>query len=201
MRYFYSLTVCYGLMLLAVPVLAVVAYGQRHKGVRGIVYTGLFVAVILSLEGVQVRGRYPYMAVLAVLITFLAVMLYMAFHGYLNLPVKKSIPVSVAIFLVLLLGWGAFQGYGNLAREAGQFFAPERYAYSTWSDAYDSLLIRELLGSARIVGEVKLSQEELFDYGTGEWYYGEEGEGIWQREGMTLEDNKAYWQQFLLWIR
>ncbi len=196
LRYFYSLTVCYGLMLLAVPVLAVVAYGQRHKGVRGIVYTGLFVAVILSLEGVQVRGRYPYMAVLAVLITFLAVMLYMAFHGYLNLPVKKSIPVSVAIFLVLLLGWGAFQGYGNLAREAGQFFAPERYAYSTWSDAYDSLLIRELLGSARIVGEVKLSQEELFDYGTGEWYYGEEGEGIWQREGMTLEDNKAYWQQF-----
>ena len=196
LRHFYSLTVCFGLMLLAVPVLAVTAYRQRHQGIRGIVYTGLFVAVILSLEGVQVRGSYPYVAVLAVLFSFLAVMVYMVFHGYWNLPGKKCVPISAAVFLVLLLSWGAFQGYGNLAREVGQFLMPQRYAESTWSNAYDSVLVRELLGSARLAGPAKLSQEELFDYGTGEWYFGEEGKGTWERSGMTLEENKAYRQQF-----
>ena len=56
------------------------------------------------------------------------------------------------------------------------------------------VLIRELLGRAENFGEIPLSEEELRSYGTGEWYYGENGTGHWkdQRSGETSGADSAF---------
>ncbi len=187
-----SLSVYFGVLILAAPVLAVFLYRQRHKGVRGILYAGLFTGTLLLTQVFRMYGDYLSMAVFALLATFFAVLLYMAFRGYMDMPVKKTVGVSAAVFLALLLLGGIFRP-DNSAIEL--FLTPERHAGDLWEDGYNGVLIKELLGRAKPAGRADISQEDLYAYGTGKWYFSEDGPGRW--EGIqTLEEMEAYLNQF-----
>lgn len=90
------------------------------------------------------------------------------------------------------LGRAGKPGVGALDR----CIHPEAYAANStaWDDSYNNMLIRELLSRAENFGEVQLSREELLNYGTGEWYYGENGAGHWkdQRIGETSVEESPF---------
>lgn len=55
------------------------------------------------------------------------------------------------------------------------FFSPEKQATGHFEDGYNGVLIKELIRKAEPFGTIKLTKEELMDYGTGTWYFdGEE---------------------------
>lgn len=189
---FFSLSVYFGILILAAPVLAVFLYRQRHKGIRGILYAGLFTGALLLTQMFRMYGDYLYMAVFALLLTFLAVLLYMAFRGYMDIPVKRTVGVSAAVFLLLLLPGGIVRPDGYTVE---LFLTPERQASDLWEDGYNGVLIKELLGKAKLAGQAEITQEELYAYGTGKWYFSENGQGHWEGR-QTLEEMEAYLNQF-----
>lgn len=189
---FFNLSVYFGVLILAAPVLAVFLYRQRHRGVRGILYAGLFTAALLLTQTFRMYGDYLYMAVFALLLTFFAVVLYMAFQGYMDMPVKKTVGVSAAVFLVLLMLGGIFQLGGDTME---LFLTPQRQAANMWEDGYNGVLIEELLGRAEAFGQADLTREELYAYGTGKWYFSENGPGQWESM-QTMEEMEAYLRQF-----
>ena len=77
---------------------------------------------------------------------------------------------------------------------------PESQATSAWTDAYNNVLIRNLLGRAELTGKIRLSEEELVRYGTSEWYYSD-GPGIWKGGSEEAKENfeqyVSYRMQFL----
>lgn len=199
------LTIYFALLLLASPVMAVFAYRQRHKGWKGLFYIFLFVAALLIVQDLVNPGDYLYMAVLALLLVFLAVLLYMNQKEYFSLPKKKACAAMILLFLVLLVSWGMGQsswksknsnGETLLSRTMELFLTPEKQADTTWEDGYNGVLIQELLGKAELLGEIKLSRQELYDYAMGEWYFGEGKKGSWSEDRWnTFEENKAYLAQ------
>ena len=201
-----SPTIHFGMLLLAAPVFAVVAYRQRHKAVKGLWVTALFVFVVMVSQGVSMYGNYIYMAVLALLLTFLIVLFYMCRKDYLDLPKKKACGWVLALFLILLCSFGVGESTGragystdgktSLYRTMELFLTPERQATSTWQDGYNAVLIKELLRQADVIGEIKLSQQELFDYATGAWYYGENPVDL-NSLLYAFEKNMEYLLQFL----
>lgn len=50
-------------------------------------------------------------------------------------------------------------------------FAPATITDSRWDDAYNGVLVKELLTRSSIVGTADISPEELVEYGTGNWYF------------------------------
>lgn len=202
-----SHTVFFGVLLLSAPVMAVFAYRQRHAGRKGLCLTAGFVAVLFLMQSAFSYGTYLYMAILAVLLTFLVTLLYMNHRDYLSLPQKQGYILTVLLFVVLIGCWGLSQSTGRNKDEAGKtqlsrtmelFLTPERQAATTWEDGYNAVIIKELLSRAELIGPVELTEQELYDYATGAWYYGEGKEAVWAEDHfLSFEENKEYLDQFI----
>lgn len=54
-----------------------------------------------------------------------------------------------------------------------KFTAPGNHASSVWDDSYNGILIQDLLSRAPLIGGISMTQSEMMDYGTGEWYFGQ----------------------------
>ena len=181
---------------LGVPVSAVWLYRRRASGFRAIALLTLAQAVYLAALHLS-RGFRPggsWIPVLCLLLTCLGIELYMAGKGWFGGAAGTCVAVAFAGFVVLLTFWAA---PGSQAREIwNRCIHPEAYASTStaWDDSYNNVLIRELLGRAEKFGEIQLSEEELLSYGTGEWYYGENGAGHWtdQRTGETSGADTAF---------
>ena len=174
---------------LGVPVSAVWLYRKRVGGLRTIVLLtlaqGFYLAALHLSRGFRPGGSW--IPVLCLLLTCLGIELYMAVKGWFGGSAGKNMVAAVLGFAVLLAFWAA---PGDRAREVwNRCIHPEAYASisTAWDDSYNNVLIRELLGRAENFGEIQLSREELLSYGTGAWYYGENGAGHWQdqRSGET----------------
>lgn len=81
---------------------------------------------------------------------------------------KKLWSFAAAGSLALLLAYALLPGQ---AWYFHAFVNPDAVARSTWDDAYNGVLIQELLSRAPVAGSISLTQEELMEYGTGEWYF------------------------------
>lgn len=181
---------------LGVPVSAVCLYRRRAGGCQAIMLLTMAQAVYLAALRLS-RGFRPggsWIPVLCLLLTCLGIELYMAVKGWFGGSAGKAIAAAILGFAVLLTFWAA---PGSQARELwNRCIYPEAYAANStaWDDSYNNVLIRELLGRAENFGEIPLSEEELRSYGTGEWYYGENGTGHWkdQRSGETSGADSAF---------
>lgn len=181
---------------LGVPVSAVWLYRRRAGGCRAIALLTLAQAFYLAALRLS-RGFRPggsWIPVLVLLLTCLGTELYLAGKGWLGGKRWKTGAAAAVSFVVLLTFWAA---PGSQARELwNRCIHPEAYASvsTAWDDSYNNVLIRELLGRVENFGEIPLSREELLNYGTGEWYYGENGLGQWtdQRSGERPGTDSAF---------
>lgn len=57
------------------------------------------------------------------------------------------------------------------------FASPGNHASSMWDDTYNGVLIQDLLSRTPLIGGISLTQSQMMDYGTGEWYFGQ-AEGL-----------------------
>lgn len=195
----YSPSVVFGILQLSIPTAVILMYRRRHKGVRGLWPVLLFLLFMAYVSISSWMAEYTYIPVLTLFGTCLGVVIYMTGKGYLAGEKKKGLVVTLLGFVLLLVLWGSSQGE-RLWENLQMAVHPESQATSAWTDAYNNVLIRNLLGRAELTGEVRLREEELVRYGTSEWYY-VDGPGIWKDGSAEAEEDfewyVSYRMQFL----
>ncbi len=191
-----SPSVVFGILQLAIPVSVVLLYRSRHQGVRSLLLIGGVQLLLLGFIGYCYFWGYADVAFLTFLFSCLGAELYMVGKGYLNADKKKGFGTAIACFLILITVWAGVQRE-QVYKELELFINPEAQTESPWEDGYNNVLIRELLGRAKGIGKIELSQEELVRYRTAQWYY-EDGPGVWGGNGInrTLEDYVDYRMQY-----
>ena len=100
---------------------------------------------------------------------------------------KKIKLYMVTTFCTLLFGITIFADQ-NHDTWLKTFLVPEKAVESIWDDAYNGILIQELLSETPWIGGLELSQEELLDYRTGAWYFAERDE---KQIGMIIPQNET----------
>lgn len=195
----FSPSVYYGLLQTAIPVAIVWLYRKRHNPKQSLYAVFVLATAVIYTGYTSYLGEYTFVPVLTLLCSAFAAELYMLLKGWLNVDRKKGLMGLVISFLVLLVLYAVPQRE-NLARSWEQAVHPEAQAYNAWEDAYNNVLIRDLLGKAEPFGEIELTEEELIRYGTGQWYF-EDGPGEWNygdNEGWkSFESHIDYQKQFL----
>jgi len=195
----YSPSVVYGIIQLSIPAAVILMYRRRHKGLLGLWPVGVFLLAMVYISVASYMTDYTYIPMLTLLAASFGAVVYMIGKEYLPVEKKKGMIASALSFVLLLALWGGFQG----EKFSDNFKAavhPETLASSAWTDAYNNVKIRNLLGKAELFGEIDLSEEELVRYGTAQWYY-EDGPGVW-KGGITEDEDDfkeyvAYRMQFL----
>lgn len=187
-----SSVVFLGVVQIGILVGTVIFYRRRNQYFKGIVLLFLYQAAGILLAAGNYWEERTYIPILVLLLSCLGVTLYFLKKGWTNVGKGKGAAAAFAGFALLLILWAAPQW--NQVKESWQVFLnPGERASVTdaWNDAYNNVLIRELLSRARPFGEIRLTEEEMVRYGTSQWYY-EDGEGIWHGEKEPLGDTADF---------
>lgn len=159
-----------GLLLLA-PVLTLFLYSQRTK--KNVLYLGL-IATAAAIGITFFLINWFLLAAIAVFFLSLAgTILYMIGKGIFS--GKKSVLFMKAAAGILLLSI-LFVSLPGQKYNFKVFTKPSTAARDTWADAYNGVLIQELLSRTPFFNGLTLSPEEMMEYGTGRWYFNEIGE-------------------------
>ena len=153
--------------LLSAPVITVLLYCSRHNRKK-------FLAAALGYAGVWMLFIYSssmYLSDTATIIFLLSTLGTVCFMIHRQiLPGSKKYSYSIALALLMLLGSPLFlTDSGRTKAEA--FLSPQSAVYSTLGDTYNGILVQELLSRTPLTHGLKLSPEEMMDYGTGAWYF------------------------------
>ena len=177
----YSPSFYFGMAQIAVPVGAVLFYRRRHHGLGALFLLFVYQAVLVLIADLRYWGKIDYTAILFLLICCLGTELYAVKKGWISISGKKGAAAAFLSFLALLVLWAVPQ-WGSVKENWEVFVNPGKRASVTnaWDDAYNNVLIRELLGRTQLFGGIALTDEELVRYQTSQWYY-EDGEGSWNR--------------------
>ena len=185
----FSGTFFVGIVQLAVPVGAVILYRWRNQYFRGFLVLFLMQVLVIFLGKGNYMETRTYVSVLLLCAGCLGTALYLSEKGWVSVSRERGILTALAGFCLLLILWAAPQW--NQIRECWKICVnPGSRASVTnaWDDSYNNVLIRELLGKAEAFGEIRLTEEELTQYDTAEWYY-EDGPGNWNGGETGDSDN------------
>ncbi|NNJ33226.1 permease prefix domain 1-containing protein [Lacrimispora defluvii] len=153
--------------ILFVPVITVLLYCSRHNKKKFLTIAVICTTVwMLFMYGVS-----PFLgdtAEIIFLLSTLGTVCFMIHRGILTGPKKYLYPVALA-FIV-------FIGSPLFLSESGRhnmdaFLSPQSSVNSTWDDTYNGVLIQELLSRTPLTHGLKLTPEEMMEYGTGAWYF------------------------------
>lgn len=146
-------------------------FRYRAKGVGKVI---VYVAIIgiLGIITYLLTGRYTIAAEIIFFITSIFMLLYMIVNRYFAGDIKKLLVIAISGSILVLAVYGALSAKDQ-KENLQLFFNPESQVTDHWQDAYNSVLIKELLGRSKAIGAIGLSSEELMNYGTGEWHFNE----------------------------
>lgn len=166
-RFILPHTFFYNGMLLLVPLCAILHYKEKNKKWSGVMEAAII--IVVAVAGVTTHPWKQYMLTANVIVLTSYFVL-----AIITIGKKKELIVPIlAVGLCTGLLFGA-TGEGSVSENLKQCFKPEVQAASRWEDAYNSVLIKELLDRAEFAGEIELTQEELVEYGVGTWYFHDE---------------------------
>ena len=153
--------------LLSAPVITVLLYCSRRNRKK-------FLTASLGYAGVWMLFIYSsrlYLSDTATIIFLLSTLGTACFMIHRQiLPGRKKYSYSIALIFLMLLGSPLFLTDSGRAK-AEAFLSPQSAVYSTWGDTYNGILVQELLSRTPLTHGLKLSPEEMMDYGTGAWYF------------------------------
>lgn len=160
----------YAWELLIIPIIMIMAYFYRSKKNKSIKLTTVIVAAVIFFNSLHFMDDYFLTANLIILITISSTLLYMVATGMLEGKIIRLLfswfigsGIMLAVYLLTFTGSWKY--------EFQQCFYPEKVAQNYFDDSYNSILIKNLLGKAKLVGPINISQDELKSYFTSEWYF------------------------------
>lgn len=176
------------ILMLSVPMLMIFSYKIRNKWRYSFLISIAVYAVIAFFGGHRSGGFVGFIYQVIFLIASFFMFLFMAYKRFFSENRKKSMIAATLLCVTVLSVWGAYK-WESLEYYFKQCFYPDTVANDHLSDAYNSLLIKDLLSRADLIGEVELSEQEMLSYFDYSWYY----DGIirvdnreWRREPAEL---------------
>ena len=166
-----SHVLAYGMLLLFGPTLAASLYRWRRKGVMGLLFYFTALITVLLLQGKCYSSGNP--AELAFITSCIITLLFLIGKGYLS-GCKKRLLLLSAIGILLSVGFYIGMTYYAQKENLELFLHPDKQATNLAQDGYNGVLMKELLRRSEPFGPIKLSKKELYEYGTGAWYFDEE---------------------------
>lgn len=155
--------------LLIIPIIINMAYYYKNKKNKSIQLTTLIVAVIILCNSLRFNDFFV-SANFILLLTISSTLLYMVVTGMLEGNIRNQLFTWLIGFgIMLAVFFTTFTG--NWKREFQQCFYPEKVVQNFMDDSYNSILIKDLLGKTKLIGQINLSQDELRSYFTSEWYF------------------------------
>jgi len=190
-----SMSIVFALELLSIPAVLGMAYLNRNKRYRPFLLVTALTAAIVSIAA-WLTGSYTLVSHLVLIIAVYAALLYMIVKGMLaGKPGRQvgwwilSLGTVAAVFVL------SFPG--NWKYELEQCFYPEKIVSDYWDDAYNSILIKDLLGKAVPVGTVPLSREERMGYYTDAWYFDDLDEFHYEYKMQFKDENNIMLEDIL----
>ncbi len=164
----FSMTVQFNGMFFMIPFCVILIFpradaGDKKKQTAGLILSGVFVFAVTVSTALGPTAHYLLSAVSIVIVSYLALSIAAAWK-------KKNILIPILFSLACFLFLFTYNGAG-LHKSIELFATPEKQAVSIWEDGYNGVLIKELLGRSRPVGSVSLTEEEIRNYATGDWYF------------------------------
>lgn len=157
----------YYMVLLFAPVLAIAVYRARHRPVAAVLIPLLTASALIWFHAV-LRQHNLHSVILIFLTALAATIVYMILRGVFP---------AVRWRQLLLAGAGCLLPLGLFAASPSHdyylkaFAVPEAVTITVWDDAYNNLLIKELLSRTPATSGISLTPGELMDYGTARWYF------------------------------
>ncbi len=164
-----SMSIVFAWELLSIPAVIGMVYFNRNKNYKPFLLVTVLTAAMIGITS-RLVGGYMLAAHLILIIAVYASLLYMIGKGMLSgKPGRQILAWVLSLGTVMAIFILSFPG--NWKYELEQCFYPEKVVSDYWDDAYNSILIKDLLRKALPVGTVSLSQEERMGYYTDEWYF------------------------------
>lgn len=178
----------YYMILLFAPVLIIAAYRMRRRPVMAGLILLLTASALIWFHTV-LRQHNLYSVILVFLTSLAATAVYMILRGVFPVVRRRHLLLAGAGFLFSI---GLFAASPSHDYHLKAFAVPETVALSSWDDAYNSVLIRDLLSRTPAIGGISLTPEELMDYCTAQWYF-ESGDPARIRQVSYDESNVTLW--------
>jgi len=173
---YFSWRGAYYAALILGSLLTVAIYSYRHHSRRLFFFFAVaeFWILLSATTGEQLS------AIAVFVISFVGTILFMFSKKLFNGKFCLLFPLLLVVtFLSLPYQKERFQ----------EFTAQQDTIYSVWDDAYNGVLIRELLSKTPITSELSLTPTEMINYGTGNWYFGTDVKRLYPDENtVTLWD-------------
>lgn len=160
-------SITYFATILFVPVITVLLYFSRHNK-KKFLTIAVICTTIWMLFMYTVNPFLGNTAEIIFLLSALGTVCFMIHRGILTGKKKYLYPVTLAFFV--------FIGSPLFLSESGRhtmeaFLFPQSSVNRTLDDTYNGVLIQELLSRTPLTHGLKLTPEEMMDYGTGAWYF------------------------------
>lgn len=172
----------YNLIFLLLPIFILTLYRKKSDKSHKLILPFLLILLPIVIQyfyyyKISVISAYAIL-ILASIITYVV----MVIKGYFAIGRKKASLLGTCCFAVILLSFiVVFHKDSGERTDANSksvwkesitlMLNPEKNATSTWQDGYNGVLIKELLSRAELVGEIKLTNDEMMEYGSGDWYF------------------------------
>ncbi len=167
-----GLSFIFAMELLCIPLIIVIVYLNRSKKHVPFLISTISTASIIVITTMIIRD-YTLTANLILLVSSMVTLLFMIIKGMLVGRTRNlifgwliSAVILVTTFITSYIGNG-----GNWSYIIGQSLFPDKVVQNHWNDSYNSILIKNLLSKAELLGTIELSQDELMDYYISDWYF------------------------------
>lgn len=157
----------YGTLLLG-PILAILLYRMRRNVKKAFWVLALLAATPVLLNMLAHNSFWGTSAVTVFLCSMAGTLLFMIYQGVFPGSMRRLfVPAALGCFLVL----GIYALLPDQSFYFKVFAQPETMAGDPWDDAYNSVLMKELLSKTPVLGGIQLTPEEMMEYGSGLWYF------------------------------
>lgn len=167
-----GLSFIFAMELLCIPVIIATVYLNRSKKLVPFLISTILTASIIVITTMIIRD-YTLIANLVLLVTITFTLLFMIIKGMLVGRTRNlifgwliSAGILVTIFIASYVGNG-----GSWSYIIEQSLFPEKVVQDYRNDSYNSILIKNLLSKAEILGTIELSQDELMGFYISDWYF------------------------------
>lgn len=181
----YGVSFAYSITFLLIPIFTIMLYRRKDDGILRLILP--FSLIFLPIQ-FQKFYYFDYFMISAFAIFILgAIITYVILvaKGYFFVGRKKASLLGIGCFAIILTSFiSAFHGE-NIRNVDGSTLTrmeeavtlmmnPEKHATSASKDGYNGVLIKDLLSKSEFLGEIKLTQEEMMEYGIGSWFFSSE---------------------------
>lgn len=157
----------YGALLMG-PFLVTVLYRMRMDTRKTLLVCALFIGGFTAYNTMIGLFSMGMTAMAVFLFSMAGTVFFMIYRGIFPGSRRRLLSLAAAGSILAAGIYAFLPGQSSYFK---MFAQPESVVNSAWDDAYNSVLMKELLSRAPLIGGISLTPQELMEYGTGQWYF------------------------------